>query len=99
MALSSKKISVAKATQKDIPEVAKLSIEMLKYHNVLLDGYFTIFPYEEYVEKFKKKLKEGRYILVAKMEGKAPAQIIEDRKKSLADAIAKQTQLKEIIGE
>lgn len=70
MTLSSKTISVVKATQKDTPEIAKLSIEMLKYHDVLLDDYFTIFPYEQYVEKFKRKLKEGRYILVAKTEGK-----------------------------
>lgn len=70
MALSSKKISVVKATQKDMPEVAKLSIEMLKYHNALFDDYFTIFPYEEYVEKFKQKLKDKHFILVAKADGK-----------------------------
>ena len=35
---------------------------------------------------------------IAKMEGKAPAHVIEDRKKSLADAISKKTQLEEIIG-
>lgn len=70
MVLSSKKVSVVKATQKDMPEVAKLSIEMLRYHNKLLDGYFTIFPYEKYVEKFKQKLKDKRYMLVAKIDNK-----------------------------
>ena len=35
---------------------------------------------------------------IAKMEGKAPAQVIEDRRKSLSDAMAKKSQLTEIIG-
>ena len=70
MVSSSKKVSVVKATPKDMPEVAKLSIEMLKYHNTLSDNYFTIYPYEEYVEKFSQKLKDGQYILVAKTDNK-----------------------------
>ena len=70
MVSSSKKVSIVKATKKDMPEVAKLSIEMLKYHNVLLDNYFTIFPYEQYVEKFTKKLNDNCRILVAKIDNK-----------------------------
>ena len=70
MVLSSKKVSIVKATQQDIPEVAKLSIEMLKYHNTLMDNYFTIYPYEKYVENFQQKLKDGQYILVAKIDNK-----------------------------
>ena len=35
---------------------------------------------------------------IQKMEGKAPAQVIEDRKKSLSDAIEKKTLLEKIIG-
>lgn len=65
-----KKISVVKATRNDIPDIAKLSIEMFRYHNVLLDDYFNIFPYEKYVEKFTQKLKDKRYMLVAKIDGK-----------------------------
>ena len=64
----SKKVSIAEATQEDIPEVAKLSIEMLRYHNTLTDNYFTIYPYGKYVENFGQKLKEGQYILVAKID-------------------------------
>ena len=70
MVLSSKKVSIVKATQQDIPEEAKLSIEMLKYHNTLMDNYFTIYPYEKYVENFQQKLKDGQYILVAKIDNK-----------------------------
>ena len=36
--------------------------------------------------------------LPLKMEGKAPANVIEDRKKSLNDAIEKKSQLEQIIG-
>ena len=70
MVLPSKKVSIVKVTQQDIPEVAKLSIEMLKYHNTLMDNYFTIYPYEKYVENFQQKLKDGQYILVAKIDNK-----------------------------
>ena len=70
MPLTSKKVSIVKATPKDMPEVAKLSIEMLKYHNILLDNYFTIFPYEQYVDKFTKKLKDDCHMLVAKIDNK-----------------------------
>ena len=70
MVLPSKKVSIVKVTQQDIPEVAKLSIEMLKYHNTLMDNYFTIYPYEKYVENFQQKLKDGQYILVAKINNK-----------------------------
>ena len=70
MVSSSKKVSIVKATEKDMPEVAKLSIEMLKYHNTLMDNYFTIYPYEKYVENFQQKLKDGQYILVAKIDNK-----------------------------
>ena len=70
MVLSSKKVSIVKATQQDIPEVAKLSIEMLKWHNTLMDNYFTIYPYEKYMENFQQKLKDGQYILVAKINNK-----------------------------
>ncbi len=70
MVSSQKKVSVVKATLKDMPDVAKLSIEMLKYHNVLLDDYFTIFPYDQYVEKFTQKLKDKQCILVAKINSK-----------------------------
>ena len=70
MALSSKKVSIVKATPKDMPEVAKLSIEMLKYHNTLMDNYFTVYPYEKYTENFQQKLKDGQYILVAKTDNK-----------------------------
>lgn len=70
MVSSQKKVSVVKATLKDMPDVAKLSIEMLKHHNALLDDYFTIFPYEQYVKKFTQKLKDKQCILVAKIDSK-----------------------------
>ena len=70
MVLSSQKVSIVKATEKDIPEVAKLSIEMLKYHNTLMNNYFTVYAYEKYVENFQQKLKDGQYILVAKIDNK-----------------------------
>ena len=70
MVSSPKKVSVVEATQEDISEIAKLSIEMLKYHNKLMSNYFTIYPHEKYVENFQQKLKEGQYILVAKIDDK-----------------------------
>ena len=70
MVISSKKVSIVKATPKDLPEVARLSIEMLKYHNTLMDNYFTVYPYEKYVKNFQQKLKDGQYILVAKIDNK-----------------------------
>ncbi len=70
MPLSFKKVSVMKATQEDMSDVAKLSIEMLKYHNALSDNYFTVYPYKKYLSEFKNKLKENQYIIVAKIDDK-----------------------------
>ena len=59
---------------------------------------------DEAISKAKIELQEvEKRILsleaqIAKMEGKAPAQVIEDRRKSLSDAMAKKSQLTEIIG-
>lgn len=64
----SQKISITQATQKDLPEIAHLSMEMLKYQNALTDNYFTVFPYEKYLKEFEEKLNNGQYILVAKKE-------------------------------
>ena len=70
MVLSQQKLSIVKATRKDLPDIAKLSIEMLKYHNTLSNDYFTIFPYEKYLAGFEEKLKNDQYILVAKIGNK-----------------------------
>ena len=59
---------------------------------------------EEEIAKAKLELEEiekritSLNMQIQKMEGKAPAQVIEDRKKSLSDAIEKKTLLEKIIG-
>ena len=57
MVLSSK-ISIIPATKEDIPEIANLSMEMLKYQNALTDNYFTVFPYEKYLKELRAEIKK-----------------------------------------
>ena len=67
MNLPSKMISIEQATQKDMSEVAKLSMELLKHENELTGNYFTVYSHEYYVKKFEQKLNDGQCILVAKI--------------------------------
>ena len=52
---------------------------------------------KEELENISKRI-ESLKAQISKMEGKAPANVIEDRKKSLNDAIEKKSQLEQIIG-
>ena len=52
---------------------------------------------KEELENISKRI-ENLKTQISKMEGKAPANVIEDRKKSLNDAIEKKSQLEQIIG-
>lgn len=88
----------------------KLSDESSDMISVVVDEATTVLialpsaNKDEAISKAKIELQEvEKRILsleaqIAKMEGKAPAQVIEDRRKSLSDAMAKKSQLTEIIG-
>lgn len=88
----------------------KLTTENKEMASIVVDKDTTLLiqlPTEnknESIEKAKLELAEIEKRIISlnmqikNMEGKAPAQIINDRKKSLEDAIQKQSQLKEIIG-